>query len=71
MQNLQQLSKVDKHNLRKYDDEQELIKTIKGTFMRKNVSIQIGLLGNYKDNLIHHYLKDYYYQMVKQINKKF
>jgi len=32
IQNLQQLSKVDKHNLRKYDDEQELIKTIKGTF---------------------------------------
>ena len=31
IQNLQQLSKVDKHNLRKYDDEQELIKTIKGT----------------------------------------
>ena len=31
IQNLQQLSKVDKHNLRKYDDEQELIKVIKGT----------------------------------------
>ena len=31
IQNFQQLSKVDKHNLRKYDDEQELIKTIKGT----------------------------------------
>lgn len=31
IQNLQQLSKVDKHNLRKYDDKQELIKTIKGT----------------------------------------
>ena len=31
IQNLQQLSKVDKHNLRKYDEEQELIKTIKGT----------------------------------------
>ena len=31
IQNLQQLSKVDKHNLRKYDDEQELIKTIKGS----------------------------------------
>ena len=31
IQNFQQLSKVDKHNLRKYGDEQELIKTIKGT----------------------------------------
>ena len=31
IQNYQQLSKVDKHNLRKYDDEQELIYTIKGT----------------------------------------
>ena len=31
IQNHQQLSKVDKHNLRKYDDEQELIKIIKGT----------------------------------------
>ena len=31
IQNFQQLSKVDKHNLRKYDEEQELIKTIKGT----------------------------------------
>jgi len=31
IQNHQQLSKVDKHNLRKYDEEQELIKTIKGT----------------------------------------
>lgn len=25
------IRKVDKHNLRKYDEEQELIKTIKGT----------------------------------------
>ena len=32
IQNHQQLSKVDKHNLRKYDEEQELICTIKGTF---------------------------------------
>ena len=31
IQNRQQLSKVDKHNLRKYDEEQELICTIKGT----------------------------------------
>ncbi len=31
IQNHQQLSKVDKHNLRKYDDEKELICTIKGT----------------------------------------
>ena len=31
IQNHQQLSKVDKHNLRKYDEEQELIYTIKGT----------------------------------------
>ena len=31
IQNAQQLSKVDKHNLRKYDEEQELICTIKGT----------------------------------------
>ena len=31
IQHRQQLSKVDKHNLRKYDEEQELIKTIKGT----------------------------------------
>ena len=31
IQNHQQLSKVDKHNLRKYDKEQELIYTIKGT----------------------------------------
>lgn len=31
IQNSQQLSKVDKHNLRKYDEEQELICTIKGT----------------------------------------
>ncbi len=31
IQNHQQLSKVDKHNLRKYDEEQELICTIKGT----------------------------------------
>ena len=31
IQNHQQLSKVDKHNLRKYDDERELICTIKGT----------------------------------------
>ena len=30
IQNHQQLSKVDKHNLRKYDEEQELICTIKG-----------------------------------------
>ena len=28
---IRQLSKVDKHNLRKYDDEKELICTIKGT----------------------------------------
>ena len=25
------IRKIDKHNLRKYDEEQELIKTIKGT----------------------------------------
>ncbi len=31
IQNHQQLSKVDRHNLRKYDDEKELICTIKGT----------------------------------------
>ena len=31
IQNHQQLSKVDKHNLRKYDNEKELICTIKGT----------------------------------------
>lgn len=31
IQNSQQLSKVDKHNLRKYDDEKELICTIRGT----------------------------------------
>ncbi len=31
IQNHQQLSKVDKHNLRKYDEKQELIWTIKGT----------------------------------------
>ena len=31
IQNLQQLSKADKHNLRKYDDEPNLIQTIKGT----------------------------------------
>ncbi len=31
IQNHQQLSKVNKHNLRKYDEEQELICTIKGT----------------------------------------
>ena len=31
IQNHQLLSKVDKHNLRKYDEEQELIFTIKGT----------------------------------------
>ena len=31
IQNHQQLSKVDKHNLRKYDDEKELIYTIRGT----------------------------------------
>lgn len=31
IQNHQQLSKVDKHNLRKYDDEKELICTIRGT----------------------------------------
>ena len=31
IQNAQQLSKVDKHNLRKYDEEQELICTIKGS----------------------------------------
>ncbi len=31
IQNHQQLSKVDKHNLRKYDEEQELICMIKGT----------------------------------------
>ncbi|MBP3841289.1 MAG: plasmid recombination protein [Bacilli bacterium] len=31
IQNHQQLSKVDRHNLRKYDEEQELIKIIKGT----------------------------------------
>ena len=31
IQNARQLSKVDKHNLRKYDEEQELICTIKGT----------------------------------------
>ena len=31
IQNLNDLSKADKHNLRKYDNEQELIKIIKGT----------------------------------------
>lgn len=31
IQNSQQLSKVDKHNLRKYDNEKELICTIRGT----------------------------------------
>ncbi len=31
IQNHQQLSKVDKHNLRKYDDDKELIYTIRGT----------------------------------------
>lgn len=31
IQNHQQLSKVDKHNLRKYDDDKELICTIRGT----------------------------------------
>ena len=31
IQNHQQLSKVDKHNLRKYDEDKELICTIKGT----------------------------------------
>ena len=31
IQNHQQLSKVDKHNLRKYDNNQEQIKIVKGT----------------------------------------
>ena len=31
IQNARQLSKVDKHNLRKYDNDKELICTIKGT----------------------------------------
>ena len=31
IQNHQQLSKADKHNLRKYDNNKELICTIKGT----------------------------------------
>ena len=31
IQNLQQLSKADKHNLRKYDNNNNLIMTIKGT----------------------------------------
>lgn len=43
----------------------------KKIFMKKNALIQTGLLENYKGNLIHHYLKGYYYQMVKQIKKKY
>ena len=31
IQNIRQLSKVDKHNYRKYDNEQELIEIIRGT----------------------------------------
>ena len=31
IQNVRQLSKVDKHNYRKYDNEQELIQIVKGT----------------------------------------
>ena len=31
IQNARQLSKVDKHNYRKYDNEQELIEIIRGT----------------------------------------
>ena len=31
IQNVRQLSKVDKHNYRKYDNEQELIEIIRGT----------------------------------------
>ena len=31
IQNVRQLSKVDKHNYRKYDNEQELIKIVRGT----------------------------------------
>ena len=43
----------------------------KRRFYEKNVLIQTGLLENYKGNLILHYLKDYYYLMVKQINKRY
>ena len=31
IQNAKQLSKVDKHNYRKYDNEQELIEIVRGT----------------------------------------
>lgn len=31
IQNIRQLSKVDKHNYRKYDDNQELIEIVRGT----------------------------------------
>ena len=31
IQNIRQLSKVDKHNYRKYDNEQELIEIVRGT----------------------------------------
>ena len=31
IQNVRQLSKVDKHNYRKYDDNQELIEIVRGT----------------------------------------
>ena len=31
IQNARQLSKVDKHNYRKYDNEQELIEIVRGT----------------------------------------
>ena len=54
IQNHQQLSKVDKHNLRKYDDEKELICIIKGTSSVTSISGTVTVYkknfwGNYKE----------------------
>ena len=41
IQNARQLSRVDKHNYRKYDNKQELIKVIKGTTSLYNDVIKL------------------------------
>ena len=44
---------------------------IKEISMKKKLLIVNGQLENFKGKQKHHYLKDYYYQMEKQIKKKF
>ena len=69
IQNLQQLSKVDKHNLRKYDDEQEII--IKGTssVVEDTIDMLEDKVSKLQETL--DYFKELWNKFIKFLQDKF